>query len=446
MILILLQLEACNTRESVYRRIRNHEDQIRVINTHEHQHQPSEYGNYKFGFYQVLAASYLAWDISSSGVNGADWKLFDSLNLDQLWNRYGDAFNHTRNTTYYSHFAEGFRRLYVFNDRYFTKKNIAVLSSRIEDNYKDYNSWFDYAFRKSGYEIMFLDQYWNPFNTDIDTAHFALAFNINALISSSSRKPAQGNKPVSVYREAQKEGFQIQDFDDYLDFCDHLIKLNIKKKAVCLKNAQAYSRTLYYADVPYDEAKRLFEKPSSELAQDEAKKIEDFMFHFIIRKAAAYEMPIQIHTGLLASNSNTLDNGQPLKLNNLFMEYPDTKFILFHGGFPWTGECAALAKMFPNVYLDLVWLPQISREQTITALDMMLDCVPYNKFCWGGDSGLIEESTGSLVFAKDIVAEVLTRRIERGLLTEDVALEISDAIFRNNAIEIFRLKGLHLIQ
>lgn len=76
---------------------------------------------------------------------------------------------------------------------------------------------------------------------------------------------------------------------------------------------------------------------------------------------------------------------------------------------------------------------------------MMLDCVPYNKFCWGGDSGLIEESAGSLVFAKDIVAKVLTSRIERGLLTEDVALEISDAIFRNNAIEIFRLSKLHQI-
>lgn len=39
---------------------------------------------------------------------------------------------------------------------------------------------------------------------------------------------------------------------------------------------------------------------------------------------------------------------------------------------------------------------------------MMLDCVPYNKFCWGGDSGFIEELAGSLVFAKDIVAKVLT--------------------------------------
>jgi predicted TIM-barrel fold metal-dependent hydrolase len=172
----------------------------------------------------------------------------------------------------------------------------------------------------------------------------------------------------------------------------------------------------------------------------EAKKIEDFMFHWIIQKAIEYDLPVQIHTGYLAGNGNILDNGQPVKLNNLFLQYPKAKFSLFHGGFPWTGEYAALGKMFPNVYLDLVWLPQISREEAVNSLDVMLDCVPYNKFFWGGDCGLIEESVGSLEFAKDVVSEVLTKRVNRGLLTEDLALEIIDGIFRENAIEVFELE------
>jgi len=120
--------------------------------------------------------------------------------------------------------------------------------------------------------------------------------------------------------------------------------------------------------------------------------------------------------------------------------YPKAKFSLFHGGFPWTGEFAALGKMFPNVYLDLVWLPQISREEAVSSLDVILDCVPYNKLFWGGDCGLIEESAGSLEFARDVVSEVLARRVARGLLTEDLALEIVDRIFRENAIEVFKLE------
>jgi predicted TIM-barrel fold metal-dependent hydrolase len=193
--------------------------------------------------------------------------------------------------------------------------------------------------------------------------------------------------------------------------------------------------------VPYEEAKSLFDRPSSSLSPAEAKKIEDFMFHWIIRQAIKYDLPIQIHTGYLAGNGNVLDNGQPGKLNNLFLKYPDAKFDLFHAGFPWTDEFSAMGKMFRNVYLNIVWLPQISREKAVSALDVMFDCVPYNKFFWGGDCGLIEESTGSLEYAKDVVSEVLAKRVERNLLTEEVALDIVDRIFRENAIEVFKLEG-----
>ena len=192
--------------------------------------------------------------------------------------------------------------------------------------------------------------------------------------------------------------------------------------------------------MPYEEARALYDKSSSRLTHAEAKKIEDFMFHWIIKKAIEYNLPIQIHTGYLAGNGSVLDNGQPIKLNNLFLKYPEAKFDLFHGGFPWTDEFAALGKMFRNVSLNIVWLPQISREKAVSALEEMFDCVPYNKFTWGGDCGLIEESTGSLEYAKDVVSEVLANRVKRGLLTEEVALDIVDRIFRKNAIEIFDLK------
>jgi predicted TIM-barrel fold metal-dependent hydrolase len=192
--------------------------------------------------------------------------------------------------------------------------------------------------------------------------------------------------------------------------------------------------------VSYEEARVLYEKSSSRLTPAEAKKIEDFLFHWIIDKSIEYDLPIQIHTGYLAGNGNMLENGKPVKLNNLFLQYPEAKFVLFHGGYPWTGEYVALGKMFRNVYLDIVWLPQISREEAVHALDEMFDCVPYNKFFWGGDCGLIEESTGSLEIGKDVVAEVLSKRIRRGLLTEEVALDMIDKIFRENAIRVFKLE------
>jgi hypothetical protein len=96
--------------------------------------------------------------------------------------------------------------------------------------------------------------------------------------------------------------------------------------------------------------------------------------------------------------------------------------------------------MFPNVYLDIVWLPQITREHAILALDEMLDCVPYNKFFWGGDCGLIEESVGSLEYGKEVLAEVLSRRVDRGLMSMEVADDIARGMFRENAIRVFKLE------
>jgi hypothetical protein len=436
-----LLLGSCTTNETAtFKRIRDHTNAIKVINTHEHQHLPSEFGNFKYSFYFLAAVSYLASDLSSAGAPKGDPRYLESLSPDKLWELYGKSFDFTRTTSYYSQFVKGFRKLYDFNDLFFTKENIGQLSPKIEENYKNYDAWFDKAFKTAGYELMFIDQYWKPFNTTIDTAHYALAFNINSLIESSSKKPGTGSDSASMFRQASHEGAGIKSLDDYLAYCDHLFKKNIEGKVVCIKNSQAYSRTLYYDNVPYEEAKTLFDRPSPDLTSVESKKIEDFVFHWIIKKATLYDLPVQIHTGYLAGNGNVLDNGHPIKLNNLFLLYPKTKFVLFHGGFPWTGEIAALAKMFPNVYLDLVWLPQISREEAINALDVMLDCVPYNKFFWGGDCGLIEESVGSLEYAKDVVSEVLAKRVKRGLLTEKLAVEITDRIFRENAIEVFKLK------
>ena len=440
LIIILFLLSACAEKnDQVRRRIREHAGSVKVIDTHEHQRMPEAYGNYNFRFYHLVAASYLAADINSAGGVAVDWELIDSSSLDGLWNIYGDALNKCRSTSYYGHFVRGFNKLYGFKDSYFTRENIKPLSAEIEKNYKNYNEWFGNAFRKAGFDLMLVDKFWDPFNTDVDTNYFANAFNINTLITEARKRPSPGDSLKSIYRRAEKEGFTISNLDDYLSFCDFIIKRNIEKRTVCLKNSQAYSRTLYYEDVSREEAGVLYEKPSTSLTSSEAKKLEDFMFHWIIKEAIKYDIPVQIHTGYLAGNGNILENGEPVKLNNLFLKYPEAKFDVFHGGFPWTDEFAALGKMFPNVYLNLVWLPQISREKAVTALNVVLDCVPYNKILWGGDCGLIEESAGSLDFALDVVSEVLAERIKKGLLTEDLAYQITEAIFRDNAIKLFKL-------
>ena len=440
LLLLLFTLYRCSPDNgSSYDRIMKTIEGIRVINTHEHQRNFREYGGQNQGFYKLLSTSYLRADMRSAGGPDFDFNALDTMGPDLLWDRYGEALNHTRNTSYYSHFVKGFQKLYHFDDLYFTKENIESLSGMIKEKYEDYETWFEQAFKKTGFELMILDQHWDPYNYEVDGRFFVPAFHINSLVRDAGRRSVNSTGGRSVYTCAEEEGYRIQDLDDYLDFCDHFFQKNLEHHAVCVKNSLAYFRSLDFEDVPYQTASALFERPSTSLSREEVKMLEDFMFHWIIRKSTEYGLPIQIHTGYLAGNGNVLENGKPVRLNNLFLQYPDARFILFHGGYPWTGEFAALGKMFPNVYLDLVWLPQISRETAVRSLDEMLDCVPYNKFFWGGDCHCIEESTGSLEFGKDVVAEVLSRRIQRGLMTEELACKIATGIFRRNAIEVFRL-------
>lgn len=423
-----------------YQDLLAYSDGIKVINTHEHQHLPEEYNVDTVTLYGLIHTSYLMQDVVSAGGSRLDIGPLERMGLQEQWDIYGELLNYTRSTSYYGHFVKGIQKLYDFEDLYFTEKNIPPLSQKITQNYKDYKSWFHKAFQIAGFEVMFNDQYWKPFNTDIDTAHFALVFHINPLVMQASNRPLEGEGAHGIYKEARDEGFSIHTLSDYLAYCDHLFQKNIEHNAVCLKSSLAYSRTLAYREVTFEEARDLFSQPSSKLSQDEAKTVQDYIFHWIVQKSIEYNLPIQIHTGFLAGDGNYLENSHPLKLNNLFTKYPEARFVLFHGGYPWTSEFIAIGKMFQNVYLDLVWLPQISREKAVLALDEMLDCVPYNKIFWGGDCAFIEESTGSLEFAKSVIAETLSKRVERGLLTKDVAYEIIERILRENAMDVFKLE------
>ena len=433
----------CNNKNNTYDKLKKYANTIKVVNTHEHQRIPPEFEGYAYNFYTLLAYSYLKSDLVSAGAPYLRSELIYRGNLDELWEMYGRYLDFSRNTSYYSHFISGFQILYGFNEPYFTKEGIQELSKEIETNYKNQETWYGKAFKKSGFEIMFVDQYWNSLNMDLDSRYFALVFNINQLVGNISDRSRLTGKDapagMNIYKFARNEGHVIETLDDYLEFADILFSKFLDNKTVCLKNSMAYSRSLNFEYVTYDRAKALFARPSSSLSNEEKKELQDFMFHWIIKKSTEVDLPIQIHTGYLAGNGNTLENSRPTKLNNLFLRYPKADFILFHGGYPWTGEYSALGKMFSNVYLDIVWLPQISREAAVRALDEMLDCVPYNKFFWGGDCHFIEESAGSLEFGKDVVAEVLAGRVNRGLMTGETAREVMRGIFRENAVRVFKL-------
>ncbi len=174
------------------------------------------------------------------------------------------------------------------------------------------------------------------------------------------------------------------------------------------------------------------------LSLKETKPLQDFMVHKIIQLAGKRRLPIQIHTGIQEGNENIITNSNPTLLTNLFREYKEVRFDVFHGSYPYTGELAVLAKNFQNVYIDMCWLHIISPYRARQALAEWLDTVPWNKiFGFGGDYLFAEGVYGHSVIARENIARVLTEKVEEGSFTEEQAVYLARKLLRDNAYEFF---------
>jgi predicted TIM-barrel fold metal-dependent hydrolase len=149
---------------------------------------------------------------------------------------------------------------------------------------------------------------------------------------------------------------------------------------------------------------------------------------------------MQIHTGLLEGNGNFIRNANPALLSNLISSNPNTRFDLLHGGYPYGGETAAMAKMFPNVYIDMAWTHIISQEFAVRYLSEWLDTVPVGKLLgFGGDYLFVEGVLGHLVIAKENIGRALAAKVADGILDMAEAKRYAAMLLSENAEQLFKL-------
>lgn len=210
-----------------------------------------------------------------------------------------------------------------------------------------------------------------------------------------------------------------------------------------VKMGLAYARTLEVGNVQRADAERAFDAlfgAAGARTADEAstRRLQDYLIHCELRHASDLRLPVQIHTGLLAGNTNENLRTNPSLLGHLLRQYPQVRFDLFHGGYPYMSELAALAKNLPNVYPDLCWLHIISPEAAARLLGELIDTVPANKILgFGGDFRHVEGTYAHAQMARAITADVLAGKVERGDLTETEAMALLERILYRNGKELF---------
>jgi predicted TIM-barrel fold metal-dependent hydrolase len=129
-------------------------------------------------------------------------------------------------------------------------------------------------------------------------------------------------------------------------------------------------------------------------------------------------------------------------LTNLFLEYPEARFICLHGGYPYSRGLGALARMFKNVFIEMSWIYHFSSTAARSSLSEWLECVPIDQIlAFGGDATNVEVAYGTSVVARECITGVLAEKVEDHFYTLEEAGLAAQRILRENAMELFRLSS-----
>ena len=429
---------------------------ISLVDTHEHFLLEQERLETKLDLF-YLFPHYTSSDLVSSGMSldTLDEIRISDFSLEEKWKKFKPYWERIKNTAYSKALLIAVRDLFEIED--INDDTYRELSEKIAGSNR--KGWYKYVLKEKaniGVSIVdflrrgMLKEEASGIEREVAGERFQADKEIPSMDEDFLVFVSRFDEFITIrtldeIRRVEKEyDIAVHCLDDLLKVLDFVFEKRVKEGIVGIKTGLAYVRTLKYEKAPKYEAEvlfnRIFEHLGEGLSWEEAKPLQDFMMHRVIQRAISYNLPIQVHTGLQEGNGNIITNSHPAHLINLFVEYDKAIFDIFHAGYPYTAELTAIAKAFPNVYVDMCWLHIISPFVARRVLEEWIEMIPSNKiFGFGGDYIIVEGAYAHSCMARDNVVRVLTKKVEEGYFKEAEAVELARRILRDNAYEVFNL-------
>lgn len=387
-------------------------DSLSVISTHSHHREDRFFSD--FGLDEMLTHSYVNW----CGV--------------PLGKTYDDRKNYLDKVRYNSYFIwlqKSLQELYGIKEP-LSADNWDMYSQCIRKAHEDENYHMEVLREKCNYAKVVLDAYWQPGSDNGHPDIFTPTFRINMFMFGYSKEAVDhnGNNPYLVY------GKHFTDINEYIVFVRECIIAKKNQGCVALKNALAYDRELDFNEAVKERAQKAMSCDENLRTEEDIKAFQDYVFFKICEIAAELDMPVQCHTGL-----GQLKGTSAMALREVIEKNPDTKFVLFHGSYPWLDDLNGLVHYYPNVYPDICWLPIISTSAAERMLHELIEVSTIDRICWGCDTWTSEESYGALLAARHVLKKVLSCKIDEGYLTLDDAKAVAKNILYNNAAKLYKI-------
>ena len=413
-------------------RIINYIDTIRIIDTHEHLIGPEMLKDSYFLDFSLLFMQNGYDDLVSAGMPDT---LFNSIFNSQLdpiskWKIIEPFWNNSFNTSFNRMIIQSTSTFYGINE--LNESTVGPLSEKIRKAYE--TDWFDRIIRDSC-RIDYIIKDGNYMPGKDGFIRYEKRFDDWLTIKSKFRIDSLAIQQLDP----------IYSLDDFVRSLETAFVKELKNGIVAAKIFSSYYRTLQFDKTSADAAKKVFKtlvngEEDFELSMKEAKPLQDYMLFRLLDLARKYDKPVAIHTGIQAGKGKIIGDSDPTLLTNLFIDYPDVKFVLYHGSYPYGGEVSALAKNYRNVYIDMNWVYMISPTYSERYFNEWLEMVPVSRItAFGGDCMAVENVYSELKSAKRIISKALINKVRDGYITEHEAMVIAKMIFHDNAAKLYKL-------
>lgn len=285
--------------------------------------------------------------------------------------------------------------------------------------------------------VFFVDSFLFPFDN-----HGQIARNGDMAVY----VPLQENM-LRRYMKQQSVSGLPADLGGYESFVRATLVENQKRGGVAMKFEAAYFRSLDFSDPPREQAAQIYAKyraggvPTGE----EYRLFQDYVFRRLIDQAGKLQLPVHFHSAVGVGDYFSLRNGNPLNLENVLRDprYSQVKFVLIHGGYPYTLDMIWLAAA-KNVYTDSSLMGYyVYPSELKNILKQWISLYP-EKIMFASDAFPFNEAVGAeetfwlaARSARTAAAAALAELVAEGAITEPRALDLAKMYLHDNAAKLY---------
>ncbi len=405
-----------------------------LTDVHEH-HMPGTLLNREVGLLQLLEQSYAGW------TRQRPYALPSETPAEPMLTRVGEGgwpeiaayVEGSGSNAFVRNLVWALAELYELDQPAITEDNWRRLDAEIQRRHRD-PEWVPSLLARARIEHVVTDPYANPL---MDTRRalgerYSSVLRVNAF-AFGWHPEALDHNGNSGHILAQRMGATIETFDDYMKMLDALVATLSSRHQVGLKIALAYDRGIRFDDVDEKRARSAWGK--REPSEEEKKAFGDVVIDRLCRTAGAQGVPVQMHLG-----TAQIRGSHPMNAAGLIERYPNTRFLLMHLAYPWSADLLGLAFVYRNIWLDLTWAPLLSPSHFKRALHEAIEILPdESRMMIGGDNWHIEETYGTLKFARKLIGEVLAEKLHAGYFRPADARRLATKILYGNGRAFFGL-------